>query len=102
RDSDTSPKVVVINETAAKKFFPNESPLGKHFGSRAETTGQREVVGVLRDAKYNSVREPAPPTMYVPFRQARLSSATFEVRTAGVPAGAMGSSREARERQDSQ
>jgi predicted permease len=95
RDSDTSPKVVVINEAAARTFFPNESPLGKHFGSSPETTGQLEVVGVLRDAKYSSVRDPAPPTMYVPFRQARLSNATFEVRTAAAPAGAMGSIREA-------
>jgi predicted permease len=94
-DTETSPKVVVINEAAVKKFFPNESPLGKHFGSSPETTGQLEIVGVLRDAKYSSVREPAPPTMYVPFRQARLSNATFEVRTAAAPAGAMGAIREA-------
>ncbi len=94
RDTDTSPKVVVINEAAVRKFFPDESPLGKHFGSSPETAGQLEIVGVLRDAKYNSVRDPAPPTMYVPYRQARLGNAVFEVRTAAAPAGAMGSIRE--------
>jgi len=94
-DTDTSPKVVVINEAAVRKYFPNENPLGQHFGSSPETTGQLEIVGVLRDAKYNSVRDPAPPTMYVPFRQARLSNATFEVRTAAAPSGAMGAIRDA-------
>jgi predicted permease len=94
RDTDSSPKVVVINEAAVRKYFPDENPLGKHFGSSPETAGQLEIVGVLRDAKYSSVRDPAPPTMYVPFRQARMSSAVFEVRTAAAPAGAMGSIRE--------
>ena len=95
RDDATAPKVVVINETAARKYFPGQNPIGRHFGSSPETTGQLEVVGVLRDAKYNSVRESAPPTMYVPYRQTRLSGAVFEVRTAAVPAGTMGSVREA-------
>ena len=95
RDGETAPKVVVINEAAVRKYFPGESPLGKHFGSSPETAGQLEIVGVLRDAKYNSVRDPAPPTMYVPYRQARLSNAVFELRTAAAPAGAMASVREA-------
>ncbi|HEY2433251.1 MAG TPA: ABC transporter permease [Vicinamibacterales bacterium] len=95
RDTATSPKVVVINEAAVRKYFPNENPLGHHFGSSPETVGDLEIVGVLRDAKYNSVREAAPPTMYVPYRQARLSNATIEVRTAMAPAGAMTAIREA-------
>jgi predicted permease len=95
RDVPTSPKVVVINEAAVRKYFPNESPLGHHFGSSPETAGDLEIVGVLRDAKYNSVRDEAPPTMYVPFRQARMSNATIEVRTAMAPVGAMTAIREA-------
>jgi len=94
RDSDTAPKVAVINEAAVRKFFPNENPLGRRFGTSPELSGQIEIVGVLRDAKYNSLRDPAPPTMYVPFRQARLSNAVFEVRTATAPAGAMTGVRE--------
>jgi ABC-type antimicrobial peptide transport system permease subunit len=50
---------------------------------------------VLHDVKYNSVREAAPPTMYVPYLQTRLGNAVFELRTAGVPASAMGAVREA-------
>jgi predicted permease len=95
RDTATSPKVVVINEAAVRKYFPSENPLGHHFGSSPETAGDLEIVGILRDAKYNSVRDEAPPTMYVPFRQTRLSNATIEVRTAMAPAGAMTAIREA-------
>src|SRR5688572_26334803 len=95
RDSETAPKVVVINEAAAKKYFPNENPIGQRFGSSVENSNQLEVVGVLRDAKYNSVRDPAPPTMYVPFLQARAGSAVIEVRTAGEPAAVTGGVREA-------
>ena len=95
RDDAKAPKVAVINEAGARKFFPGENPIGRHFGSSPETSGQIEIVGVLRDAKYDSVRNAAPATMYVPFRQTRLGSAVFEVRTAGAAAGVMGSIREA-------
>jgi ABC-type antimicrobial peptide transport system permease subunit len=47
-----------------------------------ETTNEFEVIGVVRDAKYASVRDAAPPTMYWPFSQARPTSVVFEVRTA--------------------
>jgi len=85
QDSDTAPKVVVINETAARKYFPNEDPIGKRFGTSVEESNQLEIVGVVRDAKYNSLRDAVPPTMYVDYRQGRLTNAAFEVRTAGDP-----------------
>jgi ABC-type antimicrobial peptide transport system permease subunit len=78
-----------------RQFFSNENPVGRRFGSSLETTGQIEVVGVVRDAKYDSVRDAAPPTMYVPAAQARLGNAVFEIRTAGSPAGAIAAVREA-------
>jgi predicted permease len=95
RDAAQAPKVAVINEAAARKFFPGENPIGRHFGSSPETTGDVEIVGVLRDAKYDSVRDAAPPTEYLPYAQSRLTNSVFEVRTAGAPAGAMASIREA-------
>jgi predicted permease len=95
RDNETAPKVVVVNEAAAKKYFPNENPIGQHFGSSIETTNGLEVVGVLKDAKYNSVRDPAPPTMYVPFQQNRAGSAVIEVRTAADPTSVTSGVREA-------
>jgi predicted permease len=94
RDTAEAPKVVVINDAAVRKFFPGENPLGRRFGSNPENSSQLEIVGVLRDAKYDSVRDTAPPTMYVPYPQTRLGNAVFEVRTAGVPSGTMGGVRD--------
>jgi predicted permease len=95
RDDQKAPKVAVINETAARTYFPNENPIGKRFGSSVETAGQIEVIGILRDAKYDSVRDAVPPTMYVPLLQTRLANTVVHVRTAGDPAGALGAIREA-------
>jgi predicted permease len=95
RDTESSPKVVVINEAAVRKYFPDEYPIGRRFGSSVERAGQLEIVGVLRDARYNSLRDAPPPTMYLPFRQTRMGMAVFEVRTAGAPLGVTGSVREA-------
>jgi len=95
RDDQKAPKVAVINETAARTYFPNENPIGQRFGSSVETAGEIEVIGILRDAKYDSVRDAVPPTMYVPILQARLANTVVHVRTAGDPAGALGAIREA-------
>jgi predicted permease len=89
RDTETSQKVVVINETAARKYFPNDDPLGRRFGNSPETSGTLEIVGILSDAKYDSVRDPAPPTMYVPYLQTRVSSAVIALRTTGDPTSVM-------------
>jgi predicted permease len=100
RDGDTAPKVVIINEAAARKFFPGENPLGRRFGSSPETSDDLEIVGVVRDAKYSQVREPPPPTMYVPHLQTRLPSVVVEVRTGIDPAAAVATIREAVRRVD--
>jgi ABC-type antimicrobial peptide transport system permease subunit len=49
----------------------------------------------VRDAKYSSVRDPAPPTMYMPYTQARAGGVMIAVRTAGLPTGVTSSVREA-------
>jgi predicted permease len=100
RDDEKAPKVVIINDAAARKYFPGENPIGRRFGSSIEDSGQQEIVGVLRDVKYNSVRDSAPPTMYVLFRQARTGGMMIEVRTAGDPVKTMGGIREAVRRID--
>jgi predicted permease len=100
RDADKAPRVVVINDAAAKKYFAGENPVGQHFGQSYERTGDIEIVGVVTDVKYNSVRDAAPPTMYVPYAQQRLTSMTFELRTAGDPATSVAAVREAIRRID--
>jgi predicted permease len=100
RDTANAPSVVVINEAAARKYFPNESPIGRRFGSSVDQSGRQEIVGILRDAKYNSVRDDAVPTMYLPYLQRPQGSATFEVRTAGDPLAWIAAIRDAVRRVD--
>ena len=76
---------VLINETAAKKYFPNEDPIGLRVGQSPEDSAQSEIVGIIRDTKYDSVRDAPPPTIYTSIRQG-TRSLTVLVRTAGEPA----------------
>ena len=55
QDTAKSPPVAVVNETFARKLFPDVSPLGRHFA--LEDSGEYAIIGVARDAKYESVRE---------------------------------------------
>ena len=86
----------MINQAAAEKYFANENPVGQRMGSNLETASQLEIVGVVRDVNNDSVRDAAPPTMFVPYTQTRVGSPVFEVRTAQSAAGAVtGAVREA-------
>jgi predicted permease len=84
-DTTTSPKVVLINETAARLLFPGDNPLGHHVGFQLEDNAALEIVGVIRDTKYDSIRDAVPPTMYSCSRQGSQGSMQFVVRTAADP-----------------
>ena len=86
RDSKNAPKVVIISETAAKQYFPGESPIGKRVGFSPETTSEFEVVGVVRDVRYASVRDNPPPTLFQAASQGPMRRMIAVVRTAGDPA----------------
>lgn len=86
--------VSLISETAADRFFPGEDPIGQHWGRAPEFRNDAEIVGVFGDVKYEGLRDPAPPVVLEPFRQDPLGSASFEIRTAGDPAGYMKTVRE--------
>jgi predicted permease len=84
QDSSSGLRPAVVNETFAHKFFPNTSPIGKHIrdtypGNPADCV----VVGVVADAKYNSLREETPPRIYAPIFNPmwQYGSAIYEVRT---------------------
>ena len=75
-DNATARRVAVINEAFARKFFPNENPIGKHFGPAAgKNAGLYEIVGVAADVRYFPSTLHAVPAMYfVPEAQ----GATFQ------------------------
>jgi predicted permease len=85
----------MINESAARKFFPVENPIGRRFGTSLDDTSAIEIVGIVRDARYNSLRDAPPPTMYLPHLQRDPEDLVFTVRTAVDPAGIMPSLRSA-------
>ncbi|HEX7330794.1 MAG TPA: ABC transporter permease [Pyrinomonadaceae bacterium] len=94
QDGPTSPKVVVVNQTFANKFFPGENAIGKRFTLDPAKPDEIEIVGICKDAKYQSQRDDIPPTMYGSYRQERpLSGAVFEVRTVGDPGATVASVR---------
>ena len=69
-DTAGSQFVAVINQAFAKKFFPNEDPIGRHFGVyEREDFGAYEIVGVVADAKYKQPKENAQAMFFGPLSQ---------------------------------
>lgn len=95
RDFDTrdrlgSPLVTIVNQTFARRFIHNGTPLGRRIrqGQPGRQGPWLEVVGVVEDAAYRSVRDPAPPTLYVPLAHIKEppSNMSLSVRsTSGSP-----------------
>lgn len=85
QDDERAPRVAVINQTMARRFFGEENPIGRRFGFQPANSTQIEVVGVARDSRYLSPRRDVPPIAYLPYSQYPLSQTTFTVRTTGDP-----------------
>jgi putative ABC transport system permease protein len=73
RDTAKSPKVVIINEAFVRRYFGGSSPLGKHVN-------QAEVVGVVKDMKYRSIRQEFPPTAFWAYTQSGPPWGSYYVR----------------------
>jgi len=86
-DTGASPKVAVINETFARWYLPGGSPIGKHFGIGGDPkhSNDIEVVGVVKDAKYQNLGERPFPAAYFPYTQHVQYLNDFEVRYSGNP-----------------
>jgi predicted permease len=84
-DGPAGPKVAILNEAAARALFPDGDALGRRVGESFDTSGEFEVVGVVRDTKYASVREPGPPTMYRSVWQSTQRNLHVVLKTAGEP-----------------
>ncbi len=81
------PFAVIVNQAFVRRFFPRTEPVGKLYGgaTTVPAKGLYEIVGVVSDAKYRSLREPMTPTMYTVWKP---GSDPFQlvVRTQGPPA----------------
>jgi predicted permease len=70
QDTATSPQVVVVNQTFAKQFFPNQDPVGQHFGiDFPQYSGSWQIVGVFADFKLNNPRDTIRPVYLRPLSQ---------------------------------
>lgn len=97
KDDQRALKVALVSETFARKFFPDEDPIGKRVGFDAETVGKVEIIGVVGDIKYNSHRDDDQPMIYTHWLQdvESLGEMSFALRTAGEPTALVGSVRQA-------
>jgi putative ABC transport system permease protein len=89
RDSGAKGKVAIINQAMARYYFGNSNPLGRRFGwgkAGEKDRAEFEIVGVVRDSKYETLREAVPRTAYLDCFQDSLGAMTFLVRTAVRPA----------------
>jgi len=84
-DTETSPQVVVINEVMANRFWPGQDAVGKRFKFFGENF-YREVAGVSKNTKVNSLTDAGLAYIYVPLSQNYSAAATLHVQTAGDPA----------------
>jgi putative ABC transport system permease protein len=83
RDVKGAPLVAIIDETLARRHFPNENPIGKHVRFMNVS---REIVGVVGATKFYSLRGESPPRIYLPYQQDNWWSMTLVVRAqAGDP-----------------
>ena len=84
-DRENSPRAAMINQTLARQL-PGGGPA---IGQRIRLVGEKEdleIVGIVGDARFASLRDPAPRTLYLPYRQHRQHRMTFALRVGGDPA----------------
>ncbi|MDQ3687915.1 MAG: ABC transporter permease [Acidobacteriota bacterium] len=86
QDREGTPGVVVINETFARRYFPDQDPLGKRLSVSGARGPWLEVVGLARDGKYVTLGETPAPMIYQSILQRHETGMTLLIRTNGDPA----------------
>ena len=91
-DDARAPRVAIVNRALARKFFGGANPVGRRFQMRGgdDHATPVEVVGLVADAMYRSLRDTLAPTVYVPWTQAEhFGALTYEVRSQGSTSDAV-------------
>jgi predicted permease len=83
QDSPSNPKVAIISQTLAQRYFPNQDPIGRQmrFGFPPNGDVAREIVGIVGDVRDVALSQKPGPMMYVPFAQAPLYGGEIVVRS---------------------
>ena len=85
-DTESAPRVAVINELLARAYFPGENPLGQRIALRGEPDQWMEIVGVAATLSQFGLDKENKPLFYVPFRQKDTAFMNLVVRTTAAPA----------------
>jgi putative ABC transport system permease protein len=83
------PGVVIVSEAFAERLWPGEDPVGKYVRASGVEYSSSEVVGMVPDVRYAGLAHEVTPTLYAPFGQGPMVSATLLVRTEADPAGVL-------------
>jgi predicted permease len=89
-DDETKPRVAIVNQTFARRFWKGETALGKRFsftGPEVPPDSWIEVAGVVQDGKYFSLSEEQQPFVYTALKQSGSNSLNLIVRTGADPKG---------------
>jgi len=89
RDDEAAPTVAIVTHALARRFFADRNPVGRRitFGANPNAPATEiEIVGVVGDVKYTTLREAEPVTIYLPASQMLDGVANYYVRSAGDPA----------------
>jgi predicted permease len=86
QDTATSAKVAVINQSLARKRFPNQNPIGKQFKGGDAKSGWVRIVGVCADTRYMNLRDEAPPQFFMLYQQqSEARGLNYAIRTGMEP-----------------
>ena len=77
-----SPRIAIINQTMARRYWPGADPIGKRFGT---ANNWYTITGVVGDVKFTSLTKDPDPEFYEPYRQAPMADMVVTVRTASAP-----------------
>lgn len=87
KDGPTAPPVAVINDTMARRLFPNQDPVGQHIRTGPNAAGPwTTIVGVIGDVRHGGLEEEPQPEMYITSLQGPPMSPFIVLRTSGDPA----------------
>ncbi|MCX6628826.1 MAG: ABC transporter permease [Candidatus Solibacter sp.] len=85
QDTEDTPRVAIVNQTMAARFWPNQDPIGKRYRVGLADAPFTQVVGVARDSKYVVVFESSLPYFYLPLRQHFTFMRVLQVRSIVPP-----------------
>ncbi len=85
RDNENAPRVVIVNQTMANRYWPDQNPIGKRLRFSGEQSPWMEVIGVVQDGKYITLGEPPTDYLFMPFWQNYDGQMTLIVHTEGNP-----------------